>query len=563
MIKYAGENGGEIDPSVDYENCQQQLLFYVASSPASPVHITAVRKAFGIDEHTIESANRGLIHMDALVTALTAAAQRLDKVIEFITGNDLVAYAAEDCEERDSTVLDNMEAAQYRLEAAGLYDQADTLCKQREKFVRLCDGAIEDKAQQLEQAVNDIVRSLVDIKIEVEHKLLHGPANAYSGREFEMREGVVAATFAHMGLVENYLHQLLQHKALANALARKPYSDETNDRLIMALHRHLNKSDKGHEALREALAAADRDELDIDLLYDLAVEFLESQEVMSERETVAKSLQLMDDIAGALIFSGMKREGAVIEQCRGWLAAASKAGSVREDDGFRCFAEAFAQVELHLQRSITDPQGDTSHMLLIAEQRAEELCERVQQLSIGADVAVSVQAEAPRYVEDSDIPEEFREVFIEESGEIVAELACLSGMWAENPQVNEVLQDIRRHFHTFKGNGRAVGANVLGELGWAAQDMLDRVLEGELPADSQLRELLKEVIDTLPALVLSYSGEQGLDLEKTRDLTNRCFRMARATGRRKPSESNPLMDVDFSVSEKSADLEPLSEIIGH
>ena len=63
---------------------------------------------------------------------------------------------------------------------------------------------------------------------------------------------------------------------------------------------------------------------------------------------------------------------------------------------------------------------------------------------------------------------------------MVAELGKLTTDWLQDPKNNEVLRDIRRHFHTFKGNGRAVGANILGELGWAAQDMLDRSLDGDL-----------------------------------------------------------------------------------
>ena len=85
---------------------------------------------------------------------------------------------------------------------------------------------------------------------------------------------------------------------------------------------------------------------------------------------------------------------------------------------------------------------------------------------------------------------------------------------------------MRRHFHTFKGNGRAVGANVLGELGWAAQDLLDRVLEGELEPEQRLEELLSDVVSALPELVQSYKNPGDFDASLTRELTNRCFRAA-------------------------------------
>ena len=107
--------------------------------------------------------------------------------------------------------------------------------------------------------------------------------------------------------------------------------------------------------------------------------------------------------------------------------------------------------------------------------------------------------------------------------------------WLQNPDNNAVLRDIRRHFHTMKGNGRAVGANVLGELGWAAQDMLDRSLEGNLNADAPILTLVNEVVSALPDLVRSYNDAEGPDVGRIRELTNACF--AAAAGDEKQPES--------------------------
>ena len=275
------------------------------------------------------------------------------------------------------------------------------------------------------------------------------------------------------------------------------------------------------------MADADRGEADLDLLYDLAIEFLNELDDTPERKGIRLSLQLLSEIAGALAFAGMEREGVVIERCSEWLESASKAGSVHEDDAFRCFADAFAQIELHLQRSIIDPLDDTTHLITLAEQRAAELENWTGNLSPGASASAPVAATtSPSYVKDTDIPAEFREVFIEESEEIVEELQRLLSVWRGEPVVNESLREMRRHFHTFKGNGRAVGANILGELGWAAQDLLDRVLEGELEPDARLENLLGDVVSALPALVQSYKDPGEFDDSLTRELTNRCFRAA-------------------------------------
>ena len=244
------------------------------------------------------------------------------------------------------------------------------------------------------------------------------------------------------------------------------------------------------------------------------------------------------------------------------MAAASVAGVVREDEAFRCFADAFANLELHLARSIADPQEDTNYLLVEAEKRSGALEPHMQRLSSGAEVAEGSWADEKDYVEDADIPPPIREVFIEESEEIVAELQTLLAHWMKEPQANGVLRDIRRHFHTFKGNGRAVGANVLGELGWAAQDMLDHVLDGDLEVDNTLQTLLKDVIATLPDLVMSYRSDLGLNLNLTRELTNRCFRLAGGGTRDSVSPVHAAQAGATQTLNMAAGA-PVSELAGH
>lgn len=530
MIKYARENGGELDPTVDYEVSLQQMLYYIASSKARPVHISQIREIFGIDDQTLEEASRGLIHIDALVTALSSALDQLNTVADYLNRNDLTSNAANHDEQLGKSALEGIEATQHRLIAAGQIAHADALQLVSQRLNRIFRGGYKESPAQLQQAVNDIIRGIVDVKLDIEHKLEHGISSSFSSREFELRESVVTATFNHMGLVENYLQQILRRKALSSALAKKPNDVQSTLRLTIALNRHLNKIDQGYQELRQVVRDADNGEPDLDLLYSLAKTFLDDQQELPDRKAIDLSLELLTEIAGALGFAGMEREAAIVEKCHLWLTAASAAGEVREDDAFRCFAEAFAQIELHLQRSIVDPLDDTSHMLVIAEQRAAELDKYATGLSSGSAVVQGSWASDRDYVEDTPVPVEFREVFIEESDEIVGELQCLNGAWQQDPQANEVLRDIRRHFHTFKGNGRAVGANILGELGWAAQDMLDRVLDGDLQATPALQELVAQVVLVLPELVNSYRNEGGLDVSNTRALTDRCFCMAEGTG---------------------------------
>ncbi|MBT4520606.1 MAG: hypothetical protein HOC23_11420 [Halieaceae bacterium] len=561
-IKYARENGAQIDPSADYNSHLQHMLYYIASSRARPVHIANIRDVFGINENTVESSSAGLVHIDALITALSGALEQLNGVVDYITSNDLTVAAIAGGELDGTAALDGIEGAQDRLSAAGQEAHAESLQAVHSKLRNLYNGTYSSDTNQREQVINGIVRGIVDVKLDLEYKLEHGVCSSFYSKEFELRESVVSATFTQMGLVEDHLHVILRRKALANALEKRPQNAQSLMNLTLALHRYLNKSDQGHKELRAAVNEADNGEVDIDWFYDLAKKFCGQLQDISEAEAIGLSTQLLSEISGALTFAGMEREGLVIEQCRRWLIAAGEAQSVQEDEAFRCFADAFAQIELHLQRSVLDPLDDTSHMLAFAEQRAGELDNWIQEYASGVEVIALMEPEIPRESQNDEIYAEYHAVFIEESEELVADLTHLFGIWTLDPEPNHYLRDMRRHFHTFKGNGRAVGANTLGELGWAAQDLLDHILNGDLKPGDEIQALIAEVITTLPALVASCKGSPEFDVSNTRALTERCFRMTRMDSS-DLADSLPKSEGAVNPTVGIASQLPVVETVGH
>ncbi|MEQ0922558.1 Hpt domain-containing protein [Acinetobacter schindleri] len=75
---------------------------------------------------------------------------------------------------------------------------------------------------------------------------------------------------------------------------------------------------------------------------------------------------------------------------------------------------------------------------------------------------------------------EILEIFVEEIEEIFVELNALLPQWFATPDHQETLTTIRRHFHTLKGSGRMIGAKQAGEIAWAVEDTLNRVLSGSI-----------------------------------------------------------------------------------
>ncbi len=99
--------------------------------------------------------------------------------------------------------------------------------------------------------------------------------------------------------------------------------------------------------------------------------------------------------------------------------------------------------------------------------------------------------------EDSYIEQdaEILEIFIEELDEIFVELEPLIGQWIEQPNQQDVLTDIRRHFHTLKGSGRMVGAKSSGELAWTVEDTLNRVISGTVSLNTEIQRYVQAVFN--------------------------------------------------------------------
>lgn len=110
--------------------------------------------------------------------------------------------------------------------------------------------------------------------------------------------------------------------------------------------------------------------------------------------------------------------------------------------------------------------------------------------------------------DDFSIDEEIREIFIEEAGEVLEQLGEFLPAWRANPEDLSPLTEIRRGFHTLKGSGRMVGANNLGEMAWAVENMLNRVLDHTLPVSGELVDFIIETKDQIPTLVQDFERLQ-------------------------------------------------------
>ncbi|MCW8195449.1 response regulator [Proteobacteria bacterium 005FR1] len=106
--------------------------------------------------------------------------------------------------------------------------------------------------------------------------------------------------------------------------------------------------------------------------------------------------------------------------------------------------------------------------------------------------------------EDDLIDEEILEIFVEEAQEVLEAINEYFPRWADNFEDEEALAEFRRAFHTLKGSGRMVNANDIGELAWAVENMLNRIIDNTVEPNDGHARLIQRVIPLLPDMVKAF-----------------------------------------------------------
>jgi chemosensory pili system protein ChpA (sensor histidine kinase/response regulator) len=167
----------------------------------------------------------------------------------------------------------------------------------------------------------------------------------------------------------------------------------------------------------------------------------------------------------------------------------------------------------HARTVVIEPSADTQTVAAPTEHESTAVFDRHTSVTQTATVVAipepaPAQAPAPALgapsaiaATDREIDPEFLELFIEEAKDEIAKLQEFFPRWDENPQDVDSLTNVRRSFHTLKGSGRMVGAQLIGEFAWAIENMLNRVINKTLERTPDIMELMREAVAAVPELV--------------------------------------------------------------
>lgn len=113
--------------------------------------------------------------------------------------------------------------------------------------------------------------------------------------------------------------------------------------------------------------------------------------------------------------------------------------------------------------------------------------------------------------EDS-FDDEIVQIFAEEVEEVLSQIDSNLPDWEHNSNNEPALKEVRRAFHTLKGSGRMVQALDIGELAWAVESMLNRVIDGSLKPQPAIIEVVRETRAAIPALMKAFQNRQAAAL---------------------------------------------------
>lgn len=176
-----------------------------------------------------------------------------------------------------------------------------------------------------------------------------------------------------------------------------------------------------------------------------------------------------------------------------------------------------------LELTLETPEG-TGETLEIPEPPAEPEAEAEPEPQAAAPEppaqAPAAPAEPPASkpavsARPDEVDPEIVEIFLEESQEELASLREYFPRWRANPEQTEALSTVRRSFHTLKGSGRMVGAELIGEFAWAFENMLNRVIDQTVEPTEDMFQLIEQALDALPQLIeqLEVGTEPQVDVE--------------------------------------------------
>ncbi|AOE50868.1 Hpt domain-containing protein [Kangiella sediminilitoris] len=485
-----------IDQNVNNEGEKKilaNLLFYIAQMDKDDSDVKEVQDKFKLNKllesiGDLEAETEGLEGpgTDSLRIALGVISQDLADMKESL---DLYIRTKSQDDEPLEEMLPVMQKISDTLSMLGLMESREIVEKKMKAVSDLIDGTESDRQQGLVSIAETV------LKLEDYIQMAMSMDSSQLARETK------GADIADSLQVVNARYQLVQ-ESRGNLYKVKDaitdYLDESHN---------IKRLEKVPELLSEVEGALNFAQLDnllevVQKTNRFIGQYLITEKVVlseSEVATLADALSSVDYYLEGLMSSGLHGLPIVLKRAVDSIhELESHYGSLEKDS-----------------LPVLEDSLDMPDMEMVGQEEPEEdlIHDDYEEADEGAETVET--AEYASEDDDDLIDDEVREIFIEEADEVLEEMHSLLPEWKKDQGNEDALTTIRRNFHTLKGSGRMVGATEVGELSWAIENMLNRLIDNSIEFSPELMETVESAAQLLPQMVKDFATGKSADFPQS------------------------------------------------
>jgi chemosensory pili system protein ChpA (sensor histidine kinase/response regulator) len=472
-----------IDQTANQEEANKVLiniLFYIAQFDTEDEQVKEIQDKFQLNQlmdsmGDLESESSDLTGPDtqSVRIALNVIKEDLGEIKESL---DLYIRTKSQESEPLEDMVPAMQKISDTMSMLGLTQSKEMISKQMESIGNLLDGSEADREQGLVYIAEGILslEDYIERALRMDSKQL---ANESLGQGEGESLQIINARYQLVQESRGNLHKVKD--------AITDYLDESHN---------INRLEHVPELLKEVEGALTFAQLDnlldvISKAKNFVLKYLISEKVvLSEAEvsTLADAISSVDYYLEGLMSSGLHGLPVILQRATESINELEVHYGSLDEEMLPVLDDALEMPEIEMVESNNYDDGDDSDEL---------------------------------------IDDEVREIFIEEADEVLEEMHSLLPVWKQDQGNKEAISTIRRNFHTLKGSGRMVGATDIGELSWAIENMLNRLIDHSIEYTPALFVTTEEVANYLPSMVKQFAGGDKTQFPK--ELADRANRISK------------------------------------
>jgi len=500
---------GEDDFARQYsQDVLKNILYYIGSSQATGKRVTRIKEIYNLDEllaSATEGASTGMGGLNAELFATVSQgikedlAQVKDALEIFIHSSDKNIADLAPLSEQLVRIADT-----YTM--LGLGDARQKVIEQKDKVQSIAEGSTE--------ASEDVIFSIAGELLGAEADLNNYVAQRTGVADYDDDEDRIVPAAEYREVLSTVVSQGLQNFSDAKEAILSFTSGIGNEEQLRTVLDLLEEV-RGVSMILpmaqvETMLARLRDYVKIALIENSHQPDAEEQDKVADVVTAIEYFfeAMAEGRPGveAGLRTGEQALEYLVDVCSRYQSVAAPEQSEEQ-------LEQTAEEEAEKKSVATEAESVPHEAEIVEFKQPEPAAEPVVSPAAPAQAETAAPAEVTSEYDEfeilgDDADEEILEIFIEEALEVLEELHNNLPQWKADTNDEEALTVVRRCFHTLKGSGRLIGAQLIGEFSWKFENMLNRVIDKKISPDSNVLGALDEAVAVLPQLIEQLQGNR-------------------------------------------------------